>query len=1055
MGFKGDLTSISLADVFQTLAMSQKEGTLVLTEADRSRTIFFGKGAISLVGRTPPKRDCLANLLLHAGSVNSEQIAAALENGKATRRTLSDVLMDMGLATQDEIDLVMRSFLEEELYDIFWWKTAHFEFFDGPLPEHEVGEGARQRAQQFDINGLLFEAARRLDEWDRMLQVVPDFSAVYLLSVDGQTVLESGQVGDPNEAAVLRLCDGTRNVNQLIKDVPVSRFDAVRLLSEATAAGKVLKAEVEHLRDAAIRLRDEGDRERALAILSGALAMAPDDLPMLEMTAQIQDELGRKAEAAGTYLRLATQAKLESDAARATQALERAVLCDPVNLEAQLALCRHHADGGNKERAEELAKPLAVKLVASKRSEEARDLCVWAAGFAREPLDLHVVQARALLELKNREGARQILEKAVHALSGKEARRYEQLTRRVQALAGETPDLLSLAQGMSLKRVKSGKTLKFALVGAVVLAVLVGAGWWYKQQEAKASAAFERAREEAERLASGKQWDAARDALRKIGAQFPLSSVPARVTTAVADIDRRQREEAERAAREQAALIDAHKRAAQERRERLEQAAELENIAPNLAQSLQVYAEVEEWATANSQPDIEKVARTGRERVQARIDAAATLAREVEGLIAKGEIAQANAKVKLLWEKHDRTPAARESALPIQVRTVPPGASIKAGRMDVGKSPVVVSLPRDAERLSLLIEYPGFLPNTREVSLQSEAQVSVTLEKIIRWRYRTRGPIEGRPTLHEGRVYFGSRDGHLYAVNLSDGSLAWAFRTADGGDILSSPFVHGDSVYAGSNDQKVYRIARDTGKEKWRYAAGLFVQGDPLVLDDLPLVVVGSHDKKLHGIHRDTGKALWTVPTGGPITGQAAVWGNSVLFGSEDGILRAVEPAGGKVLWTIACGSDIVATPVVAGDQAYVGTKAGTLICLDLPSRKTSWTLQMGASITRRVALGADAVYAGSSAGWVFAVSRTEGKELWRVNLGAAISGGLALYEDQLVVGARDGNVHVLHSSDGSTLWKLGTRGPVNGIPTVQDGMLYVGSDDGHLYATDVPSSAR
>jgi outer membrane protein assembly factor BamB len=46
------------------------------------------------------------------------------------------------------------------------------------------------------------------------------------------------------------------------------------------------------------------------------------------------------------------------------------------------------------------------------------------------------------------------------------------------------------------------------------------------------------------------------------------------------------------------------------------------------------------------------------------------------------------------------------------------------------------------------------------------------------WSYTTGGRVDSPPTIHEGRVLFGSADGYVYCLRASDGALAWRFRAA-------------------------------------------------------------------------------------------------------------------------------------------------------------------------------------------------------------------------------------------------------------------------------------
>ncbi len=46
MSFKGDLSTIGLAEVFQMISMSQKEGTLIVQDAESRRAISGKRGSM-------------------------------------------------------------------------------------------------------------------------------------------------------------------------------------------------------------------------------------------------------------------------------------------------------------------------------------------------------------------------------------------------------------------------------------------------------------------------------------------------------------------------------------------------------------------------------------------------------------------------------------------------------------------------------------------------------------------------------------------------------------------------------------------------------------------------------------------------------------------------------------------------------------------------------------------------------------------------------------------------------------------------------------------------
>jgi hypothetical protein len=50
----------------------------------------------------------------------------------------------------------------------------------------------------------------------------------------------------------------------------------------------------------------------------------------------------------------------------------------------------------------------------------------------------------------------------------------------------------------------------------------------------------------------------------------------------------------------------------------------------------------------------------------------------------------------------------------------------------------------------------------------------------VRWRFTADARVDSPPAYHEGALYFGSRDGHVYCLRAADGALAWRFRAAEG-----------------------------------------------------------------------------------------------------------------------------------------------------------------------------------------------------------------------------------------------------------------------------------
>jgi len=64
------------------------------------------------------------------------------------------------------------------------------------------------------------------------------------------------------------------------------------------------------------------------------------------------------------------------------------------------------------------------------------------------------------------------------------------------------------------------------------------------------------------------------------------------------------------------------------------------------------------------------------------------------------------------------------------------------------------------------------------VSVVHEHRITAKRNGQVVWNFIADSRVTGTPVVDESRVYFGSHDGYVYALNLSDGSPAWKFMAA-------------------------------------------------------------------------------------------------------------------------------------------------------------------------------------------------------------------------------------------------------------------------------------
>ena len=91
----------------------------------------------------------------------------------------------------------------------------------------------------------------------------------------------------------------------------------------------------------------------------------------------------------------------------------------------------------------------------------------------------------------------------------------------------------------------------------------------------------------------------------------------------------------------------------------------------------------------------------------------------------------------------------------------------------------------------------------------------------VRWRAAV-GPTESSPLVHQGRVYVGDWRGRVIALDQRTGRIVWTFRT--GGRVKGAVAALGNRVFAGSYDGRLYALdcvqARSSGGRPRRQRLG-------------------------------------------------------------------------------------------------------------------------------------------------------------------------------------------------------------------------------------------
>ena len=348
-----------------------------------------------------------------------------------------------------------------------------------------------------------------------------------------------------------------------------------------------------------------------------------------------------------------------------------------------------------------------------------------------------------------------------------------------------------------------------------------------------------------------------------------------------------------------------------------------------------------------------------------------------------------------------------------------------------------------------------------------------------KWKYKSRMPIASSPAIAGGVLYFVSSAGSLGALDIATGKIKWALPTEyerkfeaknlhglppeaqtipDAWDIFtSSPAVANGKVFFGSGDGNVYAADAQTGVLQWKFATKDVVHASPAVVGNT--LYIGSWDSYLYALDTETGLEKWSFKTGEDPTihnqvgfqSSPAVVDGTVYVGCRDAHVYAIDAATGHKKWDYPTSKSwVIGTPAVRDGVVYVGTSdSSRFMALDAKNGRLRFNFDAKAYVFSSAALAGDLAYVGDHNGRLYAINIKSGKLAWEFQAPGSKA-------DPLKILNSDGslNQEVLYAPVFGDfedmyigIYKFTTIGSIMSSQVVDKGVVYFGSMDGNLYA--------
>jgi outer membrane protein assembly factor BamB len=349
-----------------------------------------------------------------------------------------------------------------------------------------------------------------------------------------------------------------------------------------------------------------------------------------------------------------------------------------------------------------------------------------------------------------------------------------------------------------------------------------------------------------------------------------------------------------------------------------------------------------------------------------------------------------------------------------------------------------------------------------------------------KWNFKSSRPIASSPSVNGGSVYFVSSVGALVALDLTTGKPRWVFAAEherkfeakglhgypssaqtipDAWDIFtSSPVCASGKIFFGSGDGSVYAVDQETGLLQWKFGTGDVVHASPAFSGNT--VYVGSWDSSLYAIDAETGQAKWSFKAGEDpaihnqvgFQSSPAVVDGTVYVGCRDAHVYALDAATGRKKWDYPTSKSwVIGTPAVARGTVYVGTSdSARFMALDAKTGRLRFNFDAKAYVFSSAAVAGDLVYFGDHNGKLYAISASTGKLAWEFRTEASKTDPLKVLNPDGSLN-RDAFGPVFGDFEDMYLdfFRFVSIGAIMSSPVVDRGVVYVGSMDGKLYAIE------
>jgi outer membrane protein assembly factor BamB/tetratricopeptide (TPR) repeat protein len=1084
MELKGNLDSQSLQEIFTTLAHNKQIGTLIVSEGQNKKYVYFARAGVRLLTSGRRKSVPLGDLLVQQNKITEDQLQAVLERQSETKEMMGKILTDWGLVTEEDIDEAVGSQIEEEIFDIFSWENATFEFSEGAPPKELFDPNQRATRLTFDVLTLVQKANERVRDIHEVKKLLPPLDGVYALGEFTELEYYEKDDTDPTKQVVSRI-DGVKTIGEIISELSLPKIEVARILDDLITQKKVEKVLRAH---AGIdETAGKSDLEGFIIKCEREIFNDPDNYTLRERLAQAYYDIG-DLEKAILHLNLVSKAQLKDGRLeKALATTKRVAEVVPEDAEVRERLLHIYLEMRNIGEALEEASILANLFAENEEKEKVRNMFKLVLELVPEDTDIRRKLINVHIDIGDRDAAAQEYEEIARiAIDKGEKHKLEEIYLKILRLAPHRSDIKKKLNAIktrpSIHIPRSRFRILRRLVKWVVVLAVLGAVGFAGYREWNARQTSDPVIIKIRALIADKSFDKARTALARLRADNPYTILVyvdlENIATEVNSAEKRAQEGVENEKRLRIRKDrDAFTVIVEAKNQLLADSAT--PPAKRVEKLKDLHKAMVELSMAKRKNDWITKAKAWLVTWDEHHRKARDLLARAKALEKDGNVVEARKIRGQLRKKYADTEFALNLLTPYQITSEPTGAKVFLRGEDKGLTPIVLYEPLDSEEnLSIQVEKDGYVPETLDIyDLSSKTTWHFVLRRKPLWVIRIDAPVEAAPVIDGNSLYFGSRDGFLYAVRLDKIDAAdkaswfpsWKYKNPDRPGklwaVLHEPVLRAGVAFYGSTDSYLYAVRN--GRELWHFHIGGILRHEPVFVNNL--LVFGCNVAGKGRIFAlevnpsdDTAVPRWIFPPNDApirkaVTAPAVYPEKGVAFlGDSWGEIHVVNLLDGSPLGIINTKVSIKTSFLVYNDTLFFVGSDRALHAYDVTNvRKEGareiWTCPLPDSASMAPVQFAGTLIQVTDSGHIIVLDvRTKGEYVnkWTYKIPSPVKARPALSGTDILVGNFERTLHAFHLTTGKLRWSFKTPGKIQGI-AVRRNIIYCTCEEGIVFAVN------